>query len=176
MNRATKVDAYGILTEPNTVKFERILPGPIEGVWAYVVESDLRRQWFAGGVMELKVGATCEFVRRNDELTDPSGSRPDGIPEEIRNGSRITTLEVPRAITFTFGVGLVSIQLAPKGEDVQLTLIHSGLPIRATTLRAASSWHMHLDILASHMGHGQTEPFWVGWSRLYKEYDARISS
>lgn len=175
MDKVTNMDAYGVLIDPNTLKFQRLLAGSIERVWAYLTESDLRRQWFAGGAMVLKVGATCEFVRHNDKLTNPSGSRPDGIPKEITNQSRITTLEVPRAIAFTWGDGLVSIQLAPIGSDVQLTLIHSGLPSRAITLRAASSWHMHLDILAGLLGYGQTGPFWDGWNRLLKKYDERIS-
>jgi uncharacterized protein YndB with AHSA1/START domain len=35
--------AYGELIEPTTLKLQRRLPGPIERVWAYVTESDLRR-------------------------------------------------------------------------------------------------------------------------------------
>ena len=45
--KLTAPDAYGVLTEPATLKIQRLLPGPIERVWAYLVESDLRRQWLA---------------------------------------------------------------------------------------------------------------------------------
>jgi len=27
------MDDYGIITEPGTIRFERLLPGPIERVW-----------------------------------------------------------------------------------------------------------------------------------------------
>ena len=52
-------------------KIQRILPGPIERVWAYLTDSDLRRRWLAAGPMEMKVGAPFELVWRNDELSDP---------------------------------------------------------------------------------------------------------
>ena len=79
MNEHATPDAYGVLTEPATLKIQRLLPGPIERVWAYLTESDLRRQWLAAGAMEMKVGAPFEFVWRNDELTDPPGERPPGF-------------------------------------------------------------------------------------------------
>ena len=49
MNEPANPDAYGVLTEPATLKIQRLLPGPIERVWAYLTESDLRRQWLAAG-------------------------------------------------------------------------------------------------------------------------------
>jgi len=58
-------NAYGALTEPATLTIERLLPGPIERVWAYLTESELRRKWLAAGPMEMKVGAPFEFVWRN---------------------------------------------------------------------------------------------------------------
>lgn len=29
---------YGVVTEPDAVRFKRVLPGPIERVWAYLTE------------------------------------------------------------------------------------------------------------------------------------------
>src|SRR6266545_2641850 len=75
-NHRTAPDEYGVLIEPNTLRVQHLLPGPIERVWAYLTESDLRRQWLAAGEMELKVGAPVELVWRNDELNDPPGQRP----------------------------------------------------------------------------------------------------
>ena len=95
-------DGYGVLTEPATLTIQRFLPGPIERVWAYLTEGDLRRQWLAAGEMEMKVGAPFEFVWHNDELTDPPGQRPPGFSDEHRMESRITELDPPRKITFTW--------------------------------------------------------------------------
>ena len=79
MNELATPDAYGTLIEPTTLKIQRLLPGPIERVWAYLTDSELRRKWLAAGEMEMKVGAPFELVWRNDELTDPPGKRPDGF-------------------------------------------------------------------------------------------------
>ena len=78
------LDDYGALTAPATLMIQRLLPGPIERVWAYLTESDLRRQWLAAGAMALQVGAPFELVWRNDDLTDPPGQRPSGARRRPR--------------------------------------------------------------------------------------------
>ena len=175
MTEDTTPDTYGVLTEPATLKIQRLLPGPIERVWAYLTESDLRRQWLAAGQMEMKVGAPFELVWRNDELTNPPGRRPAGFSEEHRMQSRITELDPPRKIAFTWeGSGEVSFELEPKGEEVLLTVIHRRLPDREFLLGVGPGWHMHLDMLAAHLTGKEPEPFWDGWSRLREEYDRRM--
>jgi uncharacterized protein YndB with AHSA1/START domain len=47
MNTATANAAT--LIEPGTVKMERLLPGPVERVWAYITESDKRAKWLCAG-------------------------------------------------------------------------------------------------------------------------------
>ncbi|MBP1860204.1 hypothetical protein J2Z75_003725 [Rhizobium herbae] len=42
MNQLATVNAFGVLTAPGTLKIERLLPGPIERVWAYLTEYDRR--------------------------------------------------------------------------------------------------------------------------------------
>jgi uncharacterized protein YndB with AHSA1/START domain len=175
MNELATLDAYGVLTEPATLQIQRRLPGPIERVWAYLTESELRRQWLAAGDMEMKVGAPFEFIWRNDELTDPPARRPAGFPEEQRMQSRITEFDPPRKLAFTWeGSGDVSFELEPKGNDVLLTVIHRRLPDRATLRKVAAGWHMHLDILVARATGKKPDPFWEGWSRLHNEYDRRL--
>jgi len=175
MTKSATPDTYGALIEPATLKIQRLLPGPIERVWAYLTESDLRRQWLAAGEMEMKVGAPFEFVGRNDELTDPPGQRPPGFSEEHRMQSRITELDPPRKLAITWqGSGDVSFELEPKGNKVLLTIIHRRLPDRATLLKVGPGWHMHLNILVARATGEQPEAFWDGWSRLQKEYDRRM--
>jgi uncharacterized protein YndB with AHSA1/START domain len=174
MTKRPMPDAYGALIEPATLKIERLLPGPIERVWAYLTQSELRRQWLAAGHMELKVGAPFEFVWRNNELTNPPGQRPQGFGDEHRMQSRITELDPPRKLTFTWkGSGDVSFELEPKGDEVLLTVTHRRLPDRATLLRVGPGWHMHLDVLVARATGQEPEPFWDGWSRLQKEYERR---
>jgi uncharacterized protein YndB with AHSA1/START domain len=168
-------ETYGALIEPATLKIERILPGPVERIWAYLTESEMRRRWLASGEMELKAGAPFELTWRNDELTDPPGARPDGFSGEHRMESRILEVDPPRRLAFTFGTaGEVSFDLAPKGKEVLLTLIHRRLPDRATMLKVSAGWHMHLDVLVARASGQEPAPFWDGWSRLKTEYERRL--
>ena len=175
MSERATLDAYGVLTEPATLKIQRLLPGPIERVWAYLTESDLRRQWLAAGQMEMRVGAPVELVWRNDELTNRPGQRPPGFSDEHRMQSRITELDPPRKLAIAWdGSGDVSFELEPKGNEVLLTVIHRRLPDRANLLGVGAGWHIHLDLLVARVTGKEPEPFWDGLSRLRKEYDRRI--
>ena len=175
MTDLATLDAYGVLTEPATLKIQRLLPGPIERVWAYLTESELRRKWLAAGEMEMKVGATFELVWRNDELTNPPGQRPPGFSDEHRMQSRITELDPRRKLAIAWeGSGDVSFELEPKGNEVLLTLIHRRLPDRANLLGVGAGWHAHLDVLVARATGKEPEPFWDGLSRLRKEYDRRL--
>ncbi|HPG21545.1 MAG TPA: SRPBCC family protein [Amaricoccus sp.] len=169
------LDAYGVLTEAATLKLERLLPGPIERVWAYLVDSGLRRQWLASGEMAMEVGAPVELVWRNDELTDPPGSRPEGFSGEHRMISRITELDPPRRLAISWnGTGDVSFDLEPRGDEVLLTLVHRRIPERPMRLMIGAGWHMHLDVLSARIAGREPEPFWDGWTRLRDEYDRRL--
>jgi uncharacterized protein YndB with AHSA1/START domain len=175
MTEHATLDAYGVLTEPATLTIQRLLPGTIERIWAYLTDSDLRRQWLAAGEMEMKVGAPFEFVWRNDELTDPPGQRPPGISGDHRMQSRITELDPPRKLAIAWsGSGDVSFELEPKGNLVLLTVTHRRLPDRATMLKVSAGWHMHLNVLVGRAMGNELEPFWEGWSRLRDEYDQRL--
>jgi uncharacterized protein YndB with AHSA1/START domain len=168
-------DVYAALTEPATLTIKRLLPGPIERVWAYLTESDLRRQWLAAGEMEMTVGTPFELVWRNNELTDPPGQQPPGFSEEHRMQSHITELDPPHRLAFTWGkTGGVSFELEPAGDKVLLTVIHRRMPDRGTMLMVGPGWHAHLDILVARMTGKEPEPFWDGWIRLKKEYERRI--
>ena len=175
MNDVAVMEMHGVLVEPATLKIQRLLPGPIERIWAYLTDSELRRQWLASGPMELRPGAPFEFVWRNDELTDPPGRRPSDFPAEQRMQSRVTEVDPPRKLTFTWGAsGEVSFELENEGAEVLLTVIHRRIPDRAVMLSVAAGWHMHLDILVARASGKEPEPFWDGWGRLKQDYDRRL--
>jgi uncharacterized protein YndB with AHSA1/START domain len=175
MDAKTKPDAYGVLTEPRTLKIQRLLPGPIERVWAYLTDSELRSKWMAAGAMEMKVGAPFELVWRNDELNDPPSARPQGFPEEHRMQSRITELEPLRKLSITWNnTGDVTFELEPKGKGVLLTVTHRRFADRAMLLMHMAGWHMHLDVLVARTNGEEPAPFWDGWARLQQEYDRRL--
>lgn len=179
MNKISTPSAYGDLIAPATLKIERVLPGPIERVWSYLTDSNLRRKWLAAGEMDLKAGAPFEFVWRNDELTNPPGARPDGFEAEHRMKSTIVTVDPPRGLTFTWGAtqsGEVSITLAQQGDEVLLTIIHRRLPDRGVMLNVSAGWHSHLDLLVAQLRGTKTSPHWDHFMTLKQDYDRRLPS
>ena len=171
---ATSDTDYATVTAPRTVRLQRLLPGPVERVWAYLTQSDLRRQWLAAGDMDLQVGAPFELTWHNDTLTDPPGARPEGFGTEHSMQSRITELDPPRRLAFTWGGGEVAFELEPRGNQVLLTLVHAGISDRSNMVMIGAGWHMHLDVLGARAGATAVEPFWDGWLRLRDEYEQRI--
>jgi uncharacterized protein YndB with AHSA1/START domain len=174
MTDLATLDDYGVLAEPATLKIQRLLPGPVDRIWDYLVRSDLRRKWLAGGEMT-GVGGTVELVWRNDELSDTPSQRPETFPEEHRLVSEITEFDPPRRLAFTWGsTGGVSIELEPKGQDVLLTLVHRRLGDRSTMLNVSAGWHAHLDVLADRLRGQAPGAFWPKWAELKAEYDRRL--
>ena len=174
MNDLATLGAYGTLSAPSTLTIQRVLPGPIERVWAYLTDSELRRQWLAAGEMEMKVGAPFELVWRNDELNDPPSRRPGASPRSsgCRAGSPSSTRRADSPSPGEQRRRLVR----PRAEG-RRGAAHPRpppLPDRATMTKIGAGWHMHLDILVARATGEEPAPFWDGWSRLQQEYDRRL--
>jgi uncharacterized protein YndB with AHSA1/START domain len=165
---------YGTLIEPATLRIERLLPGPIERVWSYLTDSDLRRKWLASGIMDGRVGGQVEFVWRNEELSDPPSQRPEGADEEHRMTCEITEFEPPRRLAITWGkTGGVVFELAPEGGKVRLTVTHRRVLDRAVLVSVSSGWHAHLDVLVARLEGREPAPFWDAVKPLRAEYERR---
>ena len=63
------MDKYGVVIAPNTIRFERLLPGPIERVWAYLTESEKRAKWLASGAMDLSSRTEQAAANLEETLT-----------------------------------------------------------------------------------------------------------
>jgi uncharacterized protein YndB with AHSA1/START domain len=174
MRDVATLDAHGVLTEPTTLRIQRLLPGTVERVWAWLTESDLRRQWLAAGPMELRVGGAVELVWRNDELAGGADPRPAGFEAEHRLSSQVTRLDPPRLLAFGWGGGDVTFELEAQGAEVLLTVTHRRLVERASLLNVSAGWHAHLDVLVARMAGRQPTRFWSEWTRLRAEYADRL--
>ncbi|WP_422059953.1 SRPBCC family protein [Sphingopyxis sp.] len=169
-------DAYGALTEPATLTLQRLLPGPIDRVWAYLTNGELRRQWLAAGTMEEKVGAPVEFVWRNDELTDPPGERPEGMNAENRMTCEVTTIDPPHSLSITWGsTGGVTFSLQEQGDDVLLTIVHKRVEDVTVRLNVSAGWHAHVDVLEATLRGTTPAPHWDNWVRLRAVYAERFA-
>lgn len=175
MTQVAAPDAFGALSEEATLTLERLLPGPIDRVWAYLTESDLRRKWLAAGTMEMRVGSRVELVWRNNELSGDSGDRPEGFGEEHRLECEITELDAPRRLSISWGsTGGVTFELEPVGDRVRFTVTHRRIPERSIMLNVGAGWHAHLDVLAASLAGAEPKPFWDNWVALKEEYDRRL--
>ena len=168
-------DNFGLLSQPATLTIERLLPGPVERIWSYLTDSDLRRQWLAAGAMEASVGAPVELVWRNDELTDPPGTRPDGFGEEHRMLCEVTRIDAPRLLSISWGsTGGVTFTLEEKGDEVLLTIVHKRIEDPEVRLNISAGWHAHLDVLEARVSGSPAAPHWDNWTRLRAEYAERL--
>lgn len=173
---------YGIVTEAGAIRFERLLPGPIERVWDYLVDSDKRATWLARGEMELRPGGAFEHVWRNNELT---GHDDDVAPPkhkdhvEHRMAGVVLEVEPPRLLVEQWDSGKetqseVMFELAEAGDKVRLTLTHRRLPNRGMLVGVGGGWHTHLDVLAARLDGREPPRFWATYTELDRAYEAMI--
>ena len=182
IKRTEHMDNYGKLIGNDTIRFERLLPGPIERVWAYLTESKKRAKWLASGAMDLRVGGAMELHWLHTELDTV---KPDEPPGKYRNGHRmqatITKCRPPYLLGFTWGartdaLSEVVIELSVHGKEVLLVLTHHRLPGQKDLLSVSGGWHVHLDVLGWHlMGH-VAPSFWASHALLESEYRKRWGS
>lgn len=173
---------YGHVTEPGTLRIERILPGPIERVWNYLTDSEKRGTWLASGVLEPRVGGRVEHIFRNSELSsqsDPAPAKYAHLGDESRMHGRVTAYEPPRLLSYTWSEesdvdSEVTFELSPLGEQVRLVLTHRRLGTRDTMISVGAGWHTHLGILAARLDGREPAPFWATHMRLEDEYEQRI--
>jgi uncharacterized protein YndB with AHSA1/START domain len=158
-----------------TVRLERILPGPIERVWAYLTDSEKRKTWLAAGVFDLRVGGTADLHFDHTNIT--SEKPPEGKGAHVSPG-RITRIEPPRLLSFTFGAAgpesEVTFELEPEGKGVLLTITHVRVANRNTMIGVAAGWDAHVGILEDRLNGEPPRPFWASHARLKKEYEARL--
>lgn len=170
------MDTYGKIIAPNTIRFERVLPGPIERVWAYLTESEKRAKWLASGAMDLRVGGAAELPWLHTNLDTV---KPDEPPEQYKNGhsmkSTITKCEPPHLLGFTWGaradaLSEVVIELSENGSEVLLVLTHHRLPAQKDLLSVSGGWHVHLDVLVEHLNGRRSVGFWNAHAAVNETY------
>jgi len=170
---------YAAIPGPGAVRLERILPGPVERVWAHLTDPLLRSTWLAGGPMELQIGGAVDLRYDHSQITDEP--TPERFLEWIvghRQRGVVTRCEPPRLLAFSWieetATSEVSFELFPSGSDTRLVLTHRRLPGGAAMAEAAGGWHAHLDLLHDRLRGGRVRPFWAAHDRLEREYSRRL--
>ncbi len=177
---AEALSNFGEYPTGDSLQIQRFLPGPIERVWEYLTDSELRRQWLASGEMRPEVGSAFEFVWRNTELDGnpvrgAAADDPECAVEEHRMGSEIVIWEPPHRLAFTWNKsGNVTITLEARNDEVLLTLTHVRLPDEGTIVGVSAGWHAHLDYLVARLAETEPVPFWDNHNRLQEAYEKRV--
>jgi uncharacterized protein YndB with AHSA1/START domain len=147
------VTEFGTVTAADTVRFDRLLPGPIERVWAFLTEPDKRAQWLAGGPMELHPGGKVELHFQHADLSKHAEPVPERFKKKLESGptmhGRVTRAEPPRLLSYTWGgeagaESEVTFELTPQGDKVRLLLTHRRLD-RKAMLGVGPGWHTRTD-------------------------------
>lgn len=173
---------YGVMTEAGTVRLERLLPGPIDLVWAYLTESDKRGKWLATGEMELRVGGRVELRFRHADLSprrEPTPQKYKSMENGATTHGRITRCDPPRVLSYTWGEeggrdSEVTFELTSRKDEVLLVITHRNLGGRDEIVSVSGGWHAHLDILIDHLNGREPRPFWSTHAALEAEYEKRV--
>lgn len=175
---------YGVVSEAGTVRFERMLPGPIERVWAYLTESEKRAKWLAAGEIDLRIGGRVELKFRHADLSphvEPTPERYKKYEDGASVYGRITRCDPPRLLSYTWGEdpgddSEVTFELTARDGGVLLVLTHRRLGDRVAIVNVAGGWHTHLGILVDHLNGREPPGFWTTHAQLEAEYEKRIAA
>lgn len=172
-------EPLGTAIDALSVRIERVLPGPVERVWAYLTEPDKRARWLAGGDMELRPGAEIALCFRHSELShEPAPERWRGAEGHV-NHSHVTRCEPPTLLAITWPSegedSEVTFELTPQGDEVLLVVTHRRLADKTEMTNVASGWHAHLAILADQLHGRQPRGFWSTFAAAEAAYQARFT-
>jgi uncharacterized protein YndB with AHSA1/START domain len=132
----------GEMLKISCVRFERVLPGPIEHVWAFLTDPAKLPAWFG-----------------NDSAIEPhQGGAVSLMGGHIKGV--VTQWQPPKKLVYTWNVfspgeadspypeSYPTFELAAHGDDVLLTLTHFPV-LERFEKQNAMGWHTFLDILSA---------------------------
>jgi uncharacterized protein YndB with AHSA1/START domain len=149
---------------PDAIRLERILDAPVEKVWRYLTEADLRQQWFMGGT-DAKPDSEFELLVDHDKLSSDDVPYPES--HECFKGAvwteKVLRFEPPRLLETTFQGGkngIVTYELSPEGGKTRLVLTHSYITSSSGFQDFGGGWTSHLAVLEERLAGRSVRNFW----------------
>ena len=150
---------------PDTIRLERTLDAPVETVWRYLVEGELRSQWFAGG-SDARSGGQFDLVFDHDRLS------ADDVPYPVEYAQHkgavshetVVRFEPEQVLAFTFGEGkngVATFELFADGGRTRLVLTHSGIQSGTGAHDFGGGWNSHLTVLQEKLVGRSVPNFWA---------------
>ena len=152
-------------TAPDTIRLERTLDAPVETVWRYLVEGDLRAQWFAGGGNAYADG-DLDLVFDHDQLSAHEVPYPAEYASHkgAVSHEKVVRFEPNHVLAFTFGEGrngVATFELFAQGDRTRLVLTHSGIKSATGHLDFGSGRTSHLAVLEEKRAGRSVRDFWA---------------
>ena len=164
MAEATAVRAPVERIAPDTIRLERTLDAPVEKVWRYLTEAELRSQWFMGGT-DATAGGEFELLNDHDKLSDDDVPYPENYAEFKGRvwTEKVIRFEPPRLLETTFQGGkngTVTYELFAEGGRTRLVLTHGGMVSASGAQDFGSGWNSHLTVLEERLAGRGVRNFW----------------
>jgi len=149
----------------DAIRLERLLDAPIETVWRYLTEAELRQQWFMGGTDAAGVGE-FDLLVDHDKLSTDKVPYPESF--ECFKGAvwseKVIRFEPPRLLETTFQGGkngIVTYELQPEGNRSRLVLTHSKIESPSGFQDFGGGWNSHLTVLEEKLAGRSVRNFWA---------------
>lgn len=164
---------------PDTIRLERVLDAPVETVWRYLTEAELRRTWFMGGT-DATPGGEFELLNDHDNLSDEAVHYPESYaPYKGKTwNERVIRFDPPRLLETTFQSGQngrVTFELVPEGDRTRLIVTHSGIVSGTGAQDFGSGWNSHMTVLQTRLAGGSVPDFWALHARSREAVQAALA-
>jgi len=152
-------------TAPDTIRLEWLFDAPVETVWRYLTEAELRRQWFMGGT-DARPDSEFELVIDHDNLSSDDVPSPESYAKMKGSAwtEKVLRFEPPRLLATTFQGGkngTVTYELTPEGNGTRLVLTHSGIQSGTGAQDFGGGWTSHLTVLQEKLAGRSVRDFWA---------------
>jgi len=150
---------------PDTIRLERTLDAPVETVWRYLTEAELRAQWFMGGA-DARPDSEFELIVDHDNLSTDEVPYPESYAAHkgARWTEKVIRFEPPRLLETTFQSGkngTVTYELFAEGHRTRLVLTHSGITSGTGAQDFGGGWNSHLTVLQERLAGRGVPNFWA---------------
>ena len=129
----------GEIFPESAVRFVRILPGPVEKVWAMLTETKRLPEWYGEGIIEPREGGNVQLMGGHIRGV-VTGWRPHSLLAYTWN-----VFDPGEAVSH-FPISYLEFALAREDKAVKLTLTHRPIPANFQK-QTAMGWHTMLGLV-----------------------------
>ena len=165
---------------PDAIRLERLLDAPVDTVWRYLTEAELRQQWFMGGT-DARPDSKFELLVDHDKLSTDKVPYPES--HECFKGAvwteKVIRFEPPRVLATTFQGGkngIVTYELFPEGGKTRLVLTHSEIQSPTGFQDFGGGWTSHLAVLEEKLAGRSVRNFWELHAKSREEVRKALES